>query len=209
MGNRHSSKPSHPKPEENGVHAVEQTTDVGKKSRKVKKSSTFSGPSTRTSASPTMTSARSASTSNAAAASTPSSNSKPTGASPSPNPKLEVKIYRSYSNLNDGKLSTNGDLSTTNIRVFRRSTAGPDDPRSDKLSQTSRTMSLPRGFERSRSVGGGGSNAVSTEDIDILSWRGGRKGGSSVSLRSATLSRLPSTAQTTTSGYRGDNNNKL
>ena len=143
MGNRHSSKPSHPRPEENGVGAVEQTTDVAKKSRKVKKSSTFSGPSTKTSGSPTMTSARFASTSNAtAAASTPSSNSKPTGASPSPNPKLEVKIYRSYSNLNDGKLSTNGDLSTTNIRVFRRSTAGPDDPRSDKLSQTSRTMSL-------------------------------------------------------------------
>jgi len=62
--------------------------------------------------------------------------------------QLEVKIYRSYSNLSDARHANflPDPLDTSNIKVYRRSTAS-----ASTLQHSNRAASLPRGFGRSRS----------------------------------------------------------
>src|SRR6218665_1107966 len=57
-------------------------------------------------------------------------------------PPIGLKIYRSYSDIPDSKMSSCSEIPTIEVRVYRRSTEG-------LASSAGKAVSLPRGMERS------------------------------------------------------------
>lgn len=117
----------------------------------------------------------------------------------------ELKVYRSYSSLAEEIKKVqmfDGQPSLANVKVYRKT---PENP----LSAGQRTMSLPRGFDRSRNFP---SLAVNVQG-NGRAWGGSSVGGrddivekrmSAPAMRSTTMPRLYGNAVTSsTANYRG------
>lgn len=120
--------------------------------------------------------------------------------SPSTGNKLQVKIFRSYTRLNDaGNKKCLLEETPTKIRIYKRS-ANSSETELSTNRMPSRSYSLPRQLCRTRTFSTSGVSS-STENFDNVSIKKTRR--SVLTSRSSTVSRLNSFSDPSSSAYRG------
>ena len=120
--------------------------------------------------------------------------------SPGGSNKLEVKIFRSYTRLNDaGKKRGFLEETPTNIRIYKRSANNSEVELSSKR-LASRSYSLPRELCRDRNFRNSGVSS-SIENFDNSAVKKTRR--SALTSRSSTVSRLNSFSDPSSAAYRG------